>query len=67
MGERIDGICLCFQCLRFDNCIPRTNVLGGGGGGGYYGLVVVTPHPQRFHRSPDNLKNPYWIASIFYM
>ena len=35
--------------------------------GGYYGLVVVTPHPQTFHRSHDNLKNPYQIASIFYM
>ena len=34
--------------------------------GGYYGLVVVTPHPQTFH-SHDNLKNPYRIASIFYM
>ena len=44
---------------------------------GYYGLVVVTPrlpHPpcppprrQTFHRSHDNLKNPYRIASIFYM
>ena len=36
--------------------------------GGYYGLVVVTPpHPQTLHRSHDNLKNPYRIASIFYM
>ena len=35
--------------------------------GGYYGLVVVTPRPQTFHRSHDNLKNPYRIASIFYM
>ena len=38
---------------------------------GYYGLVIVTqrppPHPQTFHRSHDNLKNPYQIASIFYM
>ena len=41
--------------------------------GGYYGLVVVTlclpprppPRPQTFHRSHDNLKNPYRIASIF--
>ena len=36
--------------------------------GGYYGLVVVTPpRPQILHRSHDNLKNPYRIASIFYM
>ena len=39
--------------------------------GGYYGLVVVTPRPpprpQTFHRSHDNLKNPYRIASIFYI
>ena len=34
---------------------------------GYYGLVVVMPRPQTFHRSHDNLKNPYRIASIFYM
>ena len=43
--------------------------------GGYYGLVVVTPRarppppprPQTLHRSHHNLKNPYRIASIFYM
>ena len=39
--------------------------------GGYYGLIVVTPRPpprpQTLHRSHDNLKNPYRIASIFYM
>ena len=42
--------------------------------GGYYGLVVVTPprppgppRPQTLHRSHDNLKKPYRIASIFYM
>ena len=35
--------------------------------GGYYGLVVVTPRPQALHRSHDNLKNPYRIASILYM
>ena len=42
--------------------------------GGYYGLVVVTPRPrpprprpQTLHRSHDNLKNPYRIASIFYV
>ena len=43
--------------------------------GGYYGLVVVTPprpprprpRPQTLHCSHDNLKNPYRIASIFYM
>ena len=36
--------------------------------GGYYGLVVITPpRPQTLHRSHDNLKNPYRIASIFYM
>ena len=37
--------------------------------GGCYGLVVVTPRPrpQTLHRSHDNLKNPYRIASIFYM
>ena len=37
--------------------------------GGYYGLVVVTPPPrsQTFHRSHEDLKNPYQIASIFYM
>ena len=39
--------------------------------GGYYGLVVVTPpprpRPQTLHRSHDNLKNPYRIASICYM
>ena len=38
------------------------------GGGGYYGLVVVMPpRPQTLHRSHDNLKNPYRIASIFYI
>ena len=43
--------------------------------GGYYGLVVVTPpprprprpRPQTLHRSHDNLKNPYRIASILDM
>ena len=39
--------------------------------GGYYGLVVVPPRPpprpQTLHRSHDNLKNSYRIASIFYM
>ena len=44
--------------------------------GGYYGLVVIPPprprpprpqRPQTLHRSHDNLKNPYRIASIFYM
>ena len=38
--------------------------------GRYYGLVVVMPprpRPQTLHRSHDNLKNPYRIASIFYM
>ena len=44
--------------------------------GGYYGLVGVPPprpprprppRPQTLHRSHDNLKNPYRIASIFYM
>ena len=39
--------------------------------GEYYGLVVVAPpprlHPQTFHHSHDNLKNPNRIASIFYM
>ena len=36
--------------------------------GGYYGLVVVTPpRPQTLDRSHYNLKNPYRIASIFYM
>ena len=39
--------------------------------GGYYGLIVITPprppHPQTIHHSHDNLKNPYRIASIFYM
>ena len=48
------------------NCIPRTNVHGG-----YHGLVVVTPRPhprpQTFHRSHENLKNPYRIDYIFYM
>ena len=34
---------------------------------GYYGLVVVTPRPQTLHRLLDNFKNPYRIASIFYM
>ena len=38
---------------------------------GYYGLVIVTPRPpprpQTFHRSHDNLQNPYLIASILYM
>ena len=46
-----------------------TNVLGGEGGG-YYGLVVVTqprPRPQTFLCERDYLKNPEWIASIFYM
>ena len=33
----------------------------------YYGLVVTPPRPQTFHRSRDNLKNHYQIASIFYM
>ena len=36
--------------------------------GGYYGLVgVPPPRPQTLHRSHHNLKNPYRIASIFYM
>ena len=38
--------------------------------GGYYGLVVITPprpRPQTLHRSHDNLKHPYRIASIYYM
>ena len=41
--------------------------------GGYYGLVVVMlprpprPRPQTLHRSHDNLKYIYRIASIFYM
>ena len=42
--------------------------------GGYYGLVggppprpPPPPRPQTLHRSHDNLKNPYRIASIFYM
>ena len=42
--------------------------------GGYYGLVVVTPPrllprpcPQTFHRSHNNLINPYRIASILYI
>ena len=40
--------------------------------GGYYGLVVITlcppsPLPQTFHRSHDDLKKSYRIASIFYM
>ena len=47
--------------------------------GGYYGLVVVPPpprppplrppppRPQTLHRSHDNLKNSYRIASIFYL
>ena len=35
--------------------------------GGYYGLVVVTSRPRTYHRSHDNLKNPYRIASISYM
>ena len=46
---------LCETCL--DNCMPRTNVHRG-----YYGLVVFTQRPQTFHRSQDNLKNPYRIA-----
>ena len=40
------------------------------GEGGYYGLVVVTqprPRPQTFLCERDYLKNPEWIASIFYM
>ena len=28
---------------------------------------VPPPRPQTLHRSHDNLKNPYRIASIFYM
>ena len=36
--------------------------------GGYYGLVVVPPpRPQTLHRSHDNIKHPYRIATIFYM
>ena len=57
--------------VRSDNCIPRTKYVQGG----YYGLVGVLPRrpgprpprPQTLHRSHDNLKNPYRIASIFYM
>ena len=48
-------------------CTPSTNVLGEGGGEGYYGFVVVTPRPQTFHRSHNNLKHPYRIAFIFCM
>ena len=34
----------------------------------YYGLVIVAPPgPQTFFCEHDNLKNPEWIASIFYM
>ena len=55
------------HCFVFDLLYPPYECTYGG----YYGLVVVTPHPpphpQTFHRSHDNLKNPYWIASIFYM
>ena len=43
-------------------CIPRTNAHGV-----YYGLVVVMPRPQMLHRSHNNLKNPYRIASLFYI
>ena len=50
---------------------PVECTYGGCTYGGYYGLVVVTPRPpprpQTLHRSHDNLKNPYRIASIFYM
>ena len=52
--------------LVYYNCIPCTNVHRG-----YYGLVVITSHlpprPQTLHHSHDNLKNPYRIASIFFM
>ena len=42
-------------------CIPRMKYVRGN-----YDLVVVTPpRPQTLHRSRDNLKNPYRIASIF--
>ena len=56
------------QLQKWHNCIPQYECTYGG----YYGLVVVTPRPppprpQTFHRSHDNLKNPYRIASIFYM
>ena len=41
-------------------CIPVRMYMGGI-------LVMITPRPQTFHRSHNNLKNPYRIASIFYM
>ena len=46
------------------NCIPVRMYCGGGG---YYGLVIIMPCPQTLHHSYDNLKNPYRMASIFYM
>ena len=60
IGQMVDLWC---------NCIPRTNVCTGilwfsrhcaAAAGGL-------PRPQTFHRSHDNLKNPYRIASIFDM
>ena len=55
---------LCDKMVRWCNCIPHTNVRTGDF---TYGLIIVTPRPQTFHRSHDNLINPYRIASIFYM
>ena len=68
------------KCRKFyasHTCVPSVSVIVSpvrSTYGGYYGLVVVTPppprpppRPQTLHRSHDNLKNPYRIASIFYM
>ena len=61
-----------FTSWRFciHNCISPVRMYLGG----YHGLVVVTslrphphPRPQTFHRLRDKIKNPYRIASIFYM
>ena len=46
-------------CLASCNCIPRTKYVRG--------ILWFSRHPQTLHRSHDNLKNPYRIASIFYM
>ena len=54
----IENYCI----MQHDHCIPVRSTYGG-----YYGLVVITPRPQTLHRSHDNLKNPYRIASIFYI
>ena len=49
-------------------CIPRTKYVRGIlWFSRRYVVTPPPPRPQTLHRSHDKLKNPYRIASIFYM